>query len=83
MKKLSRFFYFVIIFLDKILYFLKLKNFFPHLKDVINENSYKSIIIHKKIITFFIPNYLKNKQNKIFHNTCNFIFENKKFNSKL
>jgi FkbM family methyltransferase len=58
MKKLSRIFYFVIIFLNRILYFLKLKNFFAHLKDVINENSYKSIIIHKKIITFFIPNYL-------------------------
>jgi len=57
-RKISYIFYFLIIFFDKIFFFLCKKNFFPYLKDVIHENSYKSITIEKKKYKFFIPNSL-------------------------
>jgi FkbM family methyltransferase len=57
-KNLSFFFYKILFYFDKFFLLLTKKSFLIWFKDFIEEDSYKSIYIHKKKVIFFVPNQI-------------------------
>lgn len=55
-KKITQIIYYLVLFTLKFLDFIFKKKFSYVFKDLVNEDSYESIIINKKKIFFFIPN---------------------------
>ena len=59
-KKLSYFFYKIIVLLDRVFLFFTKRSLLIWFKDFIEEDSYKSLMILNKKIKFFVPNQLTN-----------------------
>lgn len=59
-KKLSYFFFKILLFIDKVFKFFTKKSFLIWFNDFIQDESYRSIRILNKKIDFFVPNQLSN-----------------------
>ncbi len=60
MKKIAIFFYKFLTFLNYIFHKITNRNFLVYINEAYENDAYKSIIVQKKKINFFVPNYLTN-----------------------
>ena len=65
-RKLSYFFYKIILILDKLFQLITKRSILNWFKDFIQQDSYKKILIHNKKVNFFTPNQLTEWRIKTF-----------------